>query len=682
MCGIAGVFDPRSRPADSLAEVAGRMTNSLVHRGPDDVGLWVDGAAGVALGHRRLSILDLSPAGHQPMVSSSGRYTIVFNGEIYNHNDVRRDLDAQGHRLAWRGRSDTETLLEGISVWGIDETLKRCAGMFAFALWDRRDGILSLARDRLGEKPLYYGWAGRALLFGSELKALRAHPEFCPDVNRDALALYVRYNYVPAPWSIYKNAAKLLPGQILRTDAHTTTTPVPRQYWSARDVAARGLSDPIRGDEHEVVDELERLIKQSIAGQMIADVPVGAFLSGGIDSSTVAALMQAQSARPVKTFSIGFEEKAYNEAQHARRVAEHLGTDHTELYVTPTDALNVVPKLPALYDEPFGDSSQIPTFLMMALARRHVTVALSGDAGDELFGGYNRYFWGHRIWKRISSVPSGLRRAASGTVRSVSPRTWDKLFSVVSSMLPRSKQYRNVGDKLYKLASILNSPNPHQIYVHLVSQWTQPEAVLREGVEPPTPVTDHQQWLGQASFPDQMMFLDLVTYLPDDILVKVDRAAMGVSLETRVPLLDHRVVEFAWKIPWTMKIVGFEGKQILKQLLFRHVPRELVERPKMGFGVPIDSWLRGPLRDWAESLLAEDRLRDEGFFDPAPIRKRWAEHVSNVSAWHYPLWEILMFQAWQEDNARSVTRGVDGATARDSRLDRVFAAPIASAQLG
>ena len=679
MCGIAGVFDPRGRGPDSLAEATGRMTDSLVHRGPDDVGIWVDGAAGVALGHRRLSILDLSPAGHQPMVSSCGRYVTVFNGEIYNHGDIRRELDACQHGREWRGHSDTETLLEGISAWGLDETLKKCAGMFALALWDRRDRVLSLARDRLGEKPLYYGWANRAFLFGSELKAIRAHSEFSPEVDRDALALYLRHNYVPAPWSIYKNASKLSAGEILSINARAQAPPALRRYWSAREVAARGLSDPVGADEHEVVDELERLVKQSVAGQMIADVPVGAFLSGGIDSSTIAALMQAQSARPIKTFSIGFEEEAYNEAQHARRVAKHLGTDHVELYVTPRDALEIVPKLPALYDEPFGDSSQVPTSLMMALARKHVTVALSGDAGDELFGGYNRYCWGHRIWSRINRVPSIVRTAAAGAAQSLSPRAWDKVFSFVNALMPGRKRYSNPGDKLHKLATMLNAPNPHQIYVGLVSHWARPEALLRAGVEPPTPVTDHTQWLAPAGFPDQMMYLDLVTYLPDDILVKVDRAAMGVSLETRVPFLDHRVVEFAWKIPWTMKIVGFEGKHVLKQLLFRHVPRELVERPKMGFGVPIDSWLRGPLRDWAESLLAENRLKDEGFFDPEPIRKRWAEHLGGQGAWHYPLWDILMFQAWQEDNARPVSRGIDVAAVREKRSHSIFAAPTARA---
>lgn len=657
MCGLTG-FWALERLAQPLDVAARRMADTLVHRGPDDAGVWVDEAAGLALGHRRLAILDLSPAGHQPMVSSSGRYVIAFNGEIYNHPDLRTELEKLGAGgTAWRGHSDTETLLAAFEAWGIEPTLRRLVGMFAIALWDRETRTLTLARDRMGEKPLYYGCARGALVFGSELKALRAFPGFDNALERRALALYMRHNYVPAPWSIYQNIWKLPPGcyvQFSRRGLTFAGSPAPvgrgqvKAYWSLQEVAQAALAEPFAGSEAEAVDELDRLLRQSLAGQMIADVPLGAFLSGGVDSSTVVALMQAMSARPVQTFTIGFHEGEYDEAQHAKAVARHLGTDHTEWYVTPKDALDVIPKLPALYDEPFADSSQIPTHLVSMLARRKVTVSLSGDGGDELFGGYKRYFLATALWKRLGAVPLPLRRFAAGSIRLLAPATWDRLYRAMSWALPPRYRLRLPGDKLHKGAGMLAAEYPEMVYLPLVSHWKKPTAVVLGAEEPSTPITNPAEWLACSDFEQRMMYLDAITYLPDDILVKVDRAAMGVSLETRVPLLDHRIAEFAWRLPLRMKIRDGRGKWLLRQVLYRYVPRELIERPKMGFGVPIEHWLRGPLREWTEELLSEARLKREGFFDPAPIRQRWEEHLSGRRNWAYYLWDVLMFQEWRE----------------------------------
>ncbi|MDI6748790.1 MAG: asparagine synthase (glutamine-hydrolyzing) [Rhodocyclaceae bacterium] len=643
-----------------------RMANTLIHRGPDDVGVWVDADAGIALGHRRLAILDLSPAGHQPMVSTSGRYVIAFNGEIYNHLELRKALSklgAGGTAPAWRGHSDTETLLAAFEAWGIEKTLTRCVGMFALALWDRETRTLTLARDRIGEKPLYYGWVRGALVFGSELKALRAYPGFDNVIERRALALFMRHNYVPAPWSIFENIWKLPPGCYVQFAAAELTpgaSPSGRgevkPYWSLREVAEAGLPDPFTGSEAEAVVELERLLLQSIAGQMVADVPLGAFLSGGIDSSTVVALMQAQSSRPVKTFTIGFHEGEYNEAEHAKAVARHLGTDHTELYVTPDEAMAVIPKLPALYDEPFADSSQIPTFLVAQLARRHVTVSLSGDGGDELFGGYNRYFWTRSIWRRLTQIPMGLRRALAKMLVALPAARWNAFFAATRPLLPQRYRVSLAGDKMHKLAELVTLDSPQAVYRYLVSHWKHPAQELVQGAtEPPTvlqttdgwPKALHTDSMGEG-LEELMMFLDQLTYLPDDILVKVDRAAMGVSLETRVPLLDHRVVEFAWRLPLRFKIRDGQGKWLLRQVLYRYVPKELIERPKMGFGVPLDQWLRGPLREWAEDLLSEERLKREGFLHPAPVRHKWQEHLSGRRNWAYYLWDVLMWEAWLE----------------------------------
>ncbi len=595
------------------------------------------------------------------MVSASGRFVIVFNGEIYNHLELRKALEKSGiiprpdgTTIGWRGHSDTETLLAAFDAWGVEATLKRCVGMFAIALWDRATCILTLARDRLGEKPLYYGWQEDVLLFGSELKALRVHPSFRGEIDRDALALLLRHNYIPAPYSIYKGIQKLPPGSywqvsaesIVASGSPSTQRGVMKHYWSARDVAEAGQAHPFGGSAEDGRDELERLLGQSITGQMMADVPLGAFLSGGIDSSTVVALMQAQSARPVKTFTIGFYEQEYNEAEHAHAVARHLGCEHTELYMKPDEAQAVIPLLPTLYDEPFSDSSQIPTYLVSRLAADHVTVSLSGDGGDELFGGYNRYFWAQSVWRKLGWLPRPLRMALAGTLTTLPPEAWNGAFRGLSRLLPARWRYKSPGDKLHKLAEILAVKAPEEIYLALVSHWKEPAAVVVNGREQPTPLTDPAQWASLPDFESRMMYLDTVTYLPDDILAKVDRAAMGVSLETRVPMLDHRLLEFAWRLPLNMKIRNGQGKWILRQVLYRHVPQALVERPKMGFGVPIDAWLRGPLRVWAEDLLSETGLEREGFFRSQPIRQKWAEHLAGRRNWSYYLWDVLMFQGW------------------------------------
>lgn len=623
------------------------MVASIRYRGPDDFGVWCDERVGIGLGHARLSILDLSPEGHQPMVSASGRYVISYNGEVYNFAELRFELGVVGQKF--RGHSDTEVMLAAFEEWGIEKAVQRFVGMFAFALWDKQTRTLTLGRDRLGEKPLYYGWQGEAFLFGSELKALRAHPAFRAEVDRNALALLLRHNYIPAPYSIYQGISKLSPGCLL-TVSLPQRNPRIVPYWSGKQAIEAGLANPFEGSESAAVSALESLLKDAVGQQMVADVPLGAFLSGGVDSSTVVALMQAQSSRPVKTFTIGFHEEGYDEAPHAKSVARHLGTEHTELYVMPKEAMNVIPRLPALYDEPFADSSQIPAFLVSELARRHVTVSLSGDGGDELFGGYNRYFWATNIWRRVGWAPQPLRAALAGALTALPPSAWNGVFRGLSRFLPVGWRYTNPGDKLHKLAEVLAVRTPEEIYLDLVSHWKQPTEVARDTHEPPTVLTDSAQWVDLPDFEHRMMYLDQMTYLPGDILTKVDRAAMGVSLETRVPLLDHRVVEFAWSLPLSMKIRQGQGKWLLRQVLYNHVPKQLMERPKMGFGVPIDVWLRGPLKGWAEELLDEARLQREGYFDPCPIRGKWVEHLTGRRNWSYYLWDVLMFQAWLEAN--------------------------------
>lgn len=653
MCGIAGFWGYGGLKTDAVQDVALRMADTIRHRGPDDCGVWREDSAQLALVHRRLSIVDLSPAGHQPMASASDRYMIVFNGEIYNHLALRTELQNEGMAPNWRGHSDTESLLAAFEAWGIEKTLQRVIGMFALALWDRRERMLSLARDRLGEKPLYYGWQSGTLLFGSELKALKAHPAFKSEIDRDALALMMRHNYIPAPYSIYQGIKKLPPGTYIQLDATSCQEQVtPRAYWSLGDVVQSGLANPFAGDDVAAVNALDSVLRAAVNLQMVADVPLGAFLSGGIDSSTVVALMQAQSSRPVKTFSIGFSEEGYNEAEHAKAVARHLGTDHTELYVTSEQAMAVIPQLPTLYDEPFSDSSQIPTFLVSQMAKQHVTVSLSGDAGDELFGGYNRYVLSQALWNKISYLPAPARKGVARIINAIGPTAWNRMLEPLQGLMPNSLRQANIGDKLHKGAEVLSAGNNAELYRFMISHWTDPSQLILGGKEPPTVVSNSTLQPKTDTFVHQMMALDTLSYLPDDILCKVDRAAMGVSLETRIPFLDHRVVEFAWRLPLSLKLRNGQGKWLLRQVLYNYVPKELIDRPKMGFAVPIGSWLRGPLRDWAEELLDESRLRQEGYFNPGPIRQKWAEHLSGQRNWQTHLWNILMFQAWLQDSNR------------------------------
>lgn len=652
MCGFVGFFGGAAAHGQAGDEaMLKRMAGTIVSRGPDDAGYWSDTDRRIGLGHRRLSIIDPSSAGHQPMQSASSRYAIVFNGEIYNHLLLRQALEIAGQAPTWRGHSDTETLLAGFDAWGIQGTVVRAIGMFAFAVWDMQAGRLLLGRDRIGEKPLYYGWQGRGndavFLFGSELKALRVHPAFENTINRGALSLQLRHNYIPAPYSIYDGIAKLPSGSLLVVSLQQ---PEPKvwSYWSGVQMAESGVANPFTGSADQAVDMLEDLLRDAVRQQMVADVPLGAFLSGGVDSSTVVALMQMQSSRPVKTFTIGFHEDEYNEAVHAKAVAKHLGTEHTELYVTAEQAMAVIPRLPTLYDEPFSDSSQIPTFLVSQLAKQHVTVSLSGDAGDELFCGYNRYHLTASHWNKVASAPMALRRMAAKVLTSISPQSWNRMAGVVNGLLPRSLPFANMGDKVHRGAGALASKSLDALYLNLVSHWHDPASVVICGYEPSTLLAGETPHLAGLDDIQRMMALDMLTYLPDDILTKVDRAAMGVSLETRVPFLDHRVVELAWSLPQSMKLRDGQTKWALRQVLYRHVPKALIERPKMGFGVPIGAWLRGPLRDWAESLLDEARLRNEGFFHPPQIRSKWKEHLSGERNWQYQLWDVLMFQAWLE----------------------------------
>jgi asparagine synthase (glutamine-hydrolysing) len=647
MCGFAGLLTTEAGPLGGLEMVVTRMALAIQHRGPDDAGAWADDKDGIGLGHRRLSILDLSAAGHQPMHSPSGRYVLAFNGEIYNHLALRADLQVTlGPAPTWRGHSDTETLLAGFAAWGVAATLQRAVGMFAIALWDKAERRVTLARDRLGEKPLFYGWVRGAFVFGSELKALRAYPGFDNPISRDALALYLQHCAVPAPYSIYQDIFKLEPGCVLSLDLSGLASKTVRiePYWRFIDAVRQGLAAPIQS-ETEALVSLEAALREAVALQAVADVPLGAFLSGGVDSSTIVALMQAQSSRPVQTFTVGFDEAGFDESPHALAVARHLGTEHYALRVTAADARAVIPLLPAMYDEPFADSSQIPTHLVSQAARQHVTVTLSGDAGDELFGGYNRYFWGQRVWNRLGWMPSIMRQGLGAGIQQLPVAAWDAM----GRALPGANGVARLGDKAHKLAHRLKTvQNVDDLYRSLVTEWPHGADLVLGASRLPTRLDDVNLVVGVPEAEHRMMLWDTLTYLPDDILTKVDRAAMSVSLETRVPFLDHRVVELAWRLPLHMKIRGGQGKWALRQLLYKYVPRELIERPKAGFGMPVGQWLRGPLREWAEELLDEARLERGGYFNPVPIRQAWQEHLSGRYDWTPRLWTVLMFQAWLE----------------------------------
>jgi asparagine synthase (glutamine-hydrolysing) len=640
MCGIAGFLTGASGGlARQLVEVSSAMDASLQHRGPDDHGVWIDDESGVALVHRRLSILDLSPAGHQPMISADGRFVIIYNGEVYSHQPIAAELAARGHHF--RGHSDTEVIVNSFAENGIEPTLKRMIGMFAIALWDRRERSLTLIRDRLGIKPLYWAKFGKLFLFGSELKALRAHPGWNAEIDRNAVAAFMRYNYIPAPHTIYRGVHKLEPGTILTLPWQGE--PRISRFWNARTVARDGILNPLDGNDAELTEQLETLLQDAVARRMIADVPLGAFLSGGVDSSTVVALMQRAHLGRVRTFSIGFDIPGYNEAPHAAAVAGHLDTDHTELTVTSSQALDLIPRLPDIYDEPFADSSQIPTYLVSAMTRKHVTVALSGDGGDEVFGGYNRYQVAEPLFQMLFAMPRSMRNAVASTITKVRPDRW----TAWAEALPARRRPRHAGDKLHKLAAILKLDSDDARYRHLASRW-EPSAIVLDAQEPRSIIDDEKLPQEFTDFLARMEFLDLVTFLPDDALTKVDRASMAVALEARVPLLDHRVVEFSWRLPRNAKMRNHSTKWILRQVLYRHVPRALIERQKTGFELPLSAWLRGPLREWAESLLAESRLRDAGLLDPKVIRQCWQEHLSGIHNRQFRLWNVLMLEAWRE----------------------------------
>jgi asparagine synthase (glutamine-hydrolysing) len=652
MCGIAGYWDTKGSREDPL-ESLNRMGAALAHRGPDDSGTFHDVNTGIGLAFRRLSILDLSAEGHQPMFSSSGRYVIIFNGEVYNFDEMCAQLGPH----QWRGHSDTEVMLGAFERWGVEPAVQRFVGMFAFALWDRQDRRLHLVRDRLGIKPLYYGRAGSAFVFASELKAIWQHPDFNKEIDRNSLALYMRHNYVPSPHCIYKGLHKLQPGCILTLDS-STAAPQIRRYWSAKEIAQKGQESQLQVSDAEAVEQLHQLLLRAVRLRMISDVPLGAFLSGGVDSSAVVALMQTQSQRPVKTFTIGFHEEGYNEAIYAKRVAEHLGTDHTELYLTSQDSLDVIPLLPTMYDEPFSDSSQIPTYLVSKLARGSVAVSLSGDGGDELFGGYNRYALTKKFWNLVGPLPRPIRTLAASVLRAAPPDRIDTAFRILRPLLPKSLHYGTPGNKAHKLADFLLLDGPQAVYYRALSHSKNPSEIVLDSSEPSTIRECIAELSANMRIEEVMMLTDLLQYLPDDILTKVDRASMAVSLEARVPLLDHRVVEFAWKLPPRLKINKGDSKWILRQVLNKYVPRHLIERPKMGFGIPVDAWLRGPLRDWAETLLDERRLESEGYLRPGPIRKIWKAHLSGHGAWQYHLWDVLMFQSWLETNRQIPAREV------------------------
>ena len=640
MCGIAGLII-NNRSGIDIGISIDRMTDTLIHRGPDSRGTWVDEEAGIGLGHRRLAIRDLSSLGHQPMISFCQRYVIVYNGEIYSHAEIAADLKKVG--CNFRGSSDTEVILEACAQWGVEATVKRLIGMFSFALFDQKTRELTLVRDRIGIKPLYWGRFANLFIFGSELKALRAFKGWDPRVDRNALSAFMRHNYIPAPLSIYQGIYKLEPGTILKLKPDSM--PVISRYWDLHSIVKDGVQCPINGTDSDVLDQLDQLLCDAVRRHMVTDVPLGTMLSGGIDSSLVTALMAEQSNRSINTFSIGFQEKEFNEAPFAREVARHLGTNHTEFYAEARHALDMVERLPYLYDEPFADSSQIPTALVCELTKNYVSVVLSGDGGDELFAGYNRYIFGLNIWQNANYIPLPFKKLVAKALLS-QPTSRLDLFGRV---LPSKYRYQQLGVKLHKFSKTILMNDQDSIYRQMLSHWNDPEEIILGSKEPKGILWNSEIANTIPDFLDRMQFFDTMTYLPDDILTKVDRASMSVSLEARVPLLDHRLVEMAWRIPRHMKLKDGQGKWALRQILYKRVPKNLIERPKMGFGIPLDEWLRGPLREWAESLLNFDRLRQQGLFNPIYIRNKWEAHLAGQS-WGYPLWNVLMAQAWLEAN--------------------------------
>ncbi len=659
MCGFTGILgDLTKRELDKSIY---KMTDSLNHRGPDDGGTWIGGAGKIALGHRRLSIIDLSLAGHQPMVSLCGRYIIALNGEIYNHTNLRDKLNNFcDHAIVWNGHSDTETILAAISQWGLEETLQMITGMFSFALWDVQSSNLSLVRDRFGDKPLYYGWSEDSFVFGSELKAIRKYHKFNASIDRNVLSVYMRHMYIPAPYSIFKDIYKLEPGCILKislSSASLIQKEAPfapfkskgmsiHRWYSLRD-SIKNNSGSMIFNEKDAIDLIDTVLSKSIKSQLVSDVPVGAFLSGGIDSSLVVSLMQKQSANPVKTFTVGFSESEFNEAEQAKEIAKYLGTDHREFYVTPEDLIAVIPKLSKIYDEPFADSSQIPTYIISKKAREHVSVILSGDGGDELFGGYNRYFWSRRVWRYVSWIPKYARFFIGNVIGMIPVRFINIIGSIINSLPYVDNRVHRLGDKMHKLSSRFKSVDSlKDLYMSLVSEWQNPDEVVIGSNEPHTLLKREINMPISSKHELEMMYLDTISYLPDDILCKVDRASMSVGLETRIPMLDHRLFELAWRIPLSMKIRNGKGKWALRQVLYKYIPSELVDRPKAGFGIPIGEWLRGPLYEWSNNLLSETRLRSDGYFNVISIRKRWDEHMSGQRDWTHSLWAVLMFNMW------------------------------------
>ena len=650
MCGLTGCMTWQ-RPIDqvTLASWIHKSTEQLQHRGPDDFGTWTDSKSGIALGHRRLSVLDPSPQGHQPMISQDENLILTYNGEIYNFAELRKDLAAEGTQC--KSQSDTEALIAAISKWGLLKTLGKINGMFAFALWDRQKQQLQLVRDRFGQKPLYYGWAKKNFVFGSELSALLEFPGFEKTIDRESVQLLLQHSNIPAPHTIYHDCWKLMPGTVLTVtpqDLEYRNLRKPETFWSPVVAATESLSSPLELPADQAVKSLEVELNDAISRCMVADVPIGAFLSGGIDSSLVTALMQQNSRTPIKTFSIGFVDQGYNEALDAKKIAQAIGTDHTELYLTSRDAQSIIPDIPKIYDEPFADSSQLPTHLVSKLARQHVTVSLSGDGGDELFGGYNRYMWSQRLGKIVTGYPRWLRSWLARRVHSLSPEQWDRMYSMVTKYSATKRPITQFGDKLYKLGNMINALDCGEMYWRLVSQWEDPSSAVIGGGKTPHPRHKYYEWPQINNLVQQIMLLDTIFYLPNDILVKLDRASMAVGLEARVPLLDHKLFEFAWRLPLNLKVHNGSGKWILREVLSYYIPRPLFERPKMGFGVPLANWLRNDLREWAEELLSINNLRNTGYFDPKIVRTVWREHLSGAHNHQYQLWPILMFQAWLE----------------------------------